>query len=392
VVVNASHQRRQQQKLNAIDRAGRELVRLDYESLRDRDASQRLSLLEDRIIRCSREVLNYQHFAVLLLDERSNRLEEVVSAGLDRDAPFQLFANTEGNGICGYVAATGRSYISSDVRSDPLYRPGLRSARSSLTVPLRLHDKVIGVLNVESDRAGAFCEEDRQFAEIFGNYVALALHILNLLVFERHSTHCRVSDSISSELAGPVNDIITEASAMVEDYIGDDALRSRLGGLIEQATQTRDAIQRLAEGGPTGTISRGDDGEDGDPAFAGKRVLVADDEEMIRHTIQDVLSGQGCEVEAVCDGAAAIRRLESGGYDLVISDIKMPQANGYEVFAAAKKHNPAAAVILVTGFGYDPGHSIVRANREGLSAVLFKPFKVKQLVEECRSALAGREA
>ena len=75
-------------------------------------------------------------------------------------------------------------------------------------------------------------------------------------------------------------------------------------------------------------------------------------------------------------------------YDLVISDIKMPRKSGYEVFAAGKTAHADTAVILMTGFGYDPGHSIVRANREGLSAVLMKPFKAKLLLDECRSALA----
>jgi DNA-binding NtrC family response regulator len=72
---------------------------------------------------------------------------------------------------------------------------------------------------------------------------------------------------------------------------------------------------------------------------------------------------------------------------LVLSDIKMPLKDGYEVFAAAKEANPDTPVILTTGFGYDPNHAIVRARREGLAAVLFKPFKVDQLLNEIRAAL-----
>ena len=44
-------------------------------------------------------------------------------------------------------------------------------------------------------------------------------------------------------------------------------------------------------------------------------------------------------------------------------------------------------VIFMTGFGYDPNHSIIRAHQEGLTAVLFKPFKVEQLLGEIRNAL-----
>ena len=123
-----------------------------------------------------------------------------------------------------------------------------------------------------------------------------------------------------------------------------------------------------------------------DPDFAGKRVLVADDEDLMRETIHDVLVPYGCLVDKVANGNQAIELIARESYDLVISDIKMPGCTGYEVFAAAKAADPTTPVILITGFGYDPGHSIVRANKEGLHAVIFKPFKVRQLVDECRSA------
>jgi two-component system, sensor histidine kinase SagS len=65
----------------------------------------------------------------------------------------------------------------------------------------------------------------------------------------------------------------------------------------------------------------------------------------------------------------------------------MPDKSGYDVFAAARKRDLTMPVILMTGFGYDPNHSIVRASQEGLQAVLFKPFKVEQLLAEVRKAI-----
>ncbi len=388
VVVNATNQRRQQLKLNTIQRAGRELVRLDYDLLRNRDARQRLATLEERIIRCSKDVLDYEHFAVLLLNEKSNRLEVVTSVGLDEDpSTYELFASTEDNGICGYVASTGTSYICTDIREDPRYLPGLENARSSVTVPLRLHDKVIGVLNAESRQKNAFNEEDRQFAEMFANHVALALHILNLLVFERYSTHNQLSGSICAEMTGPLNDLISQASELQEDYIGHDDLRSRLGELIDAANQARQSVQALSRAGRTGVLDAPKNAVTRDPVLTGKRILVVDDEELIRQTVHDVLEPYGCDVETACNGQAAIEKISQQDYDLVISDIKMPGANGYQVFAAAKEVRKETAVILITGFGYDPSHSIVRARKQGLAAVIMKPFKVKQLLDECRKAL-----
>lgn len=391
VVVDASSQRRQQLKLNAIDRAGRELVRLDYEQLSKHDASQRLDLLEERIIGCSRDVLSYQHFAVLLLDERTNRLEMIISEGMDAEKS-ELLASMEGNGICGYVAATGRSYICPDVTKDSRYLCGMQNARSSLTVPLRLHDKVIGVLNVESDKTGVFGEEDRQFAEIFANYVAMALHILNLVIFARHTAHRQVTGSIMADLSGPLNDIVTEVSELMEDYIGHDDLRKRLSALIDHATQARKIVDQIAAAPTTGVLATPPGPVEHDPVLTGRRILVADDEELMRTTLRDVLSPFGCQVDLAADGQQARTMISQARYDLVISDIKMPGASGYDVFAAAKAADPTTRVILVTGFGYDPNHSIVRANREGLSAVLMKPFKARQLVDHCRAALSAETA
>jgi len=388
VVVDATSQRRQQIKLNAIERAGRELVRLQDDSRAQRNAMERLNLLEERVLRYCREVLEYRNFCLLVLDEASNRLQFLVSEGLSADAErYELFATAEGNGICGYVAATGNSYICPDVSRDGRYMRGFDAARSSLTVPLRLHDRVVGILNVESDRLGAFREEDRQFAEIFGNYVALSLHILNLLATERFNTRSQLSGSLCTELAGPIEDIIAEATEVKEDYIGHDDLRKRLDLIVDYAAHAREVLTQLSRGPIIGKVGRSSESTEADAVFQGKRILVADDESIIRETVSDVLRPHGCEVDVACDGVEAIDMIGRTHYDLVISDIKMPGATGYEVFAAAKSACETTAVILMTAFGYDPNHSIVRANREGLKAVLFKPFKVRQLLGECRSAL-----
>ena len=75
-----------------------------------------------------------------------------------------------------------------------------------------------------------------------------------------------------------------------------------------------------------------------------------------------------------------------GKFDLIISDIRMPGCNGYEVFRAATELWPDQAVVLMTGFGYDPHHSIMRASQEGMHTVLFKPFRTDQLVETAQKA------
>src|SRR6478752_5292857 len=237
VVWDATGTRRLQQKIDAIDKAGRELVRLEADALSKMNVGQRLKVLEEKIISFTRELMHFDHFAIRLLDRKSNKLEMVISAGLPNEAlNIELFAEMEGNGISGYVAATGRSYICPDVERDPRYVTGLSNAKSSLTVPLRLHDKVIGIFNIESAQRAAFNEDDRQFAEIFGRYVAIALNILDLMVVERTGTAHKVADDVNAEVAGPLNDITSDATALMDDYIGHDDLRQRLQQIVDNVT------------------------------------------------------------------------------------------------------------------------------------------------------------
>ncbi len=389
VVWDATGTRRLQQKIDAIDKAGRELVRIEGDAIKNLNVAQRLKLMEEKIISYTRELMHFDHFAIRLLDRRSNKLELVISAGLPAEAlQVELFALPDGNGISGYVASTGRSYICPDVGHDPRYVTGLDQARSTLTVPLTLYDKVIGVFNIESRHTNAFSEDDRQFAEIFGRYVALALNILDLMIFERVTTSTKVTEDVCSEVAGPLNDIDLDANVLMGEYIGDDELRGRLQQILANVASIRKSLAQAAKG-PQTILGVSDVKVTADPVIGGARVLVADDEPNIRLTIQDVLRKYQAQVTISASGEEAIAKLADNAYDLVISDIKMPDKSGYDVFAAAKKRSATLPVIFMTGFGYDPNHNIVRASQEGLAAVLFKPFKVDQLLLEVRKALTA---
>lgn len=388
VIMDVSSARRMEQKIDAIDRAGRELMKLEAEAVSKLNVGQRLKLLEEKVVSFTRELMHFDHFAIRVLDRKTNKLEVVISAGLSTDAlNIDLFARPEGNGISGYVAATGRSYICPDVERDPRYVVGLDQAKSTLTVPLKLHDKVIGIFNIESRQRGAFNEDDRRFSEIFGRYIAMALNILNLMVVERRETAHKMADDVAAEIAGPLNDIVSDAGALIDDYIGRDDLQGKLRNILDNVGSIRKSLQQVAEGPNTSVLGAKDVKESVDPVLSGARILVADDEENIRTTISDVLRKYQVTVTMASNAGDAMALVEGNEYDLVLSDIRMPDKTGYDVFACVRKKSQTLPVILMTGFGYDPNHCIVRASQEGLSAVLFKPFKVEQLLGEVRKAL-----
>ncbi len=382
---------RSRRRLQSVERAGQQLVWLDAEQFAGLDAPQRVEKIGAQIASHAHHLMNFERFSIRLLDRQTGELNVAMAQGMSECVWHrQMKPALEGQGICGFVAATGRSYLCPDTSQDPRYLEGIGNAGSSLTAPLRLHGEMVGVFNVESDRVGAFDDIDRQMLETFGRYVAMALKILDLLVVERFQSTGQVADDVSSEIAGPLNDIMSDASALLSEYIGDETLQARLEAITKNVSRIRESVKEVAQ--PTNGLRGQRNGRKRpDPMLAGKRLLVADDEDAIRETLYEVLHNEGCEVDTACDGAQATGMLSRHRYDLVLADICMPHKNGYEVFATVKERNPDCGVILITGFGYDPNHSVVRANQEGLAAVLFKPFKVDQLLTEVRQAL-GRPA
>lgn len=396
MVWDATSGKRLQSRIDAIDASGRELARIDNDAVARLRPAERLKILQDKIIGYSKNLMQFDHFTIRLLDKRTRKLEVVIAEGLPREAlEIDLYARPEGNGISGYVAATGRSYICHDVEKDPRYVLGLTHSKSSLTVPLNLFGEIVGVYNIENEAAGSFDDEDRQFAEIFARYVALALNILDLLVVERHSTSTTLTRGVVQELQQPLDAILAEAQALRSDPT--PGASDALARIDDHVARVRRVLTDL-KSGPNRVLGQEDDAltEGGftDERLFGKRVLVADDEPNIRRVVRDVLQRRGCEVKLAKDGYEACTLLEQEGreLDLVISDIKMPYRNGYEIYAAAQRARDGLPVLLMTGFGYDPHHSVVRASQDGLAGVLFKPFKVDAFLEEVAAALAPAAA
>jgi CheY-like chemotaxis protein/GAF domain-containing protein len=393
VVRDVTESRRIQHKIEAISRAGHDLASLEAESVAKMDVIERLELLRKKVVRYCHDLLAFDHFAIRLVDFQSGKLELLMSSGLPQEAiELDLVPALEGQGICGYVAASGQSYVCADIRQDRLFLPGLVDARSSLTIPLRLHDKVIGVMDIESEKVAAFGEEDRRFAEIFARYIALAIHMLDLLVVERQTTNRNVSGRFEGELSEPLEDIVHEADWFNRLAEQDPEAARHLARIRSDVDIIRRRVRGVASGPQTLLgVDQALNVRRKDPILNEKRILIADDEPNIRRVIRDVLHNRGAEVVTCSDGKEAVEAIrkaaEGDGLDLVVSDIKMPDRNGYEVFAAVRKTMSHVPVILMTGFGYDPSHSIVRASQEGLQSVLFKPFQVERLLDEVKRAL-----
>ncbi|MBI5485896.1 MAG: sigma-54-dependent Fis family transcriptional regulator [Deltaproteobacteria bacterium] len=114
-------------------------------------------------------------------------------------------------------------------------------------------------------------------------------------------------------------------------------------------------------------------------------VLLADDEEASREVLSYHLGELGLEVDAVPDGRTAIGRFDSGRHRLVVTDLKMPHADGMAVLRHVQERSAATPVIVVTAFASIPG--AVAAMRAGAYDFIGKPFDREQLGVVVRRAL-----
>ncbi|HMK49217.1 MAG TPA: response regulator [Thermodesulfovibrionales bacterium] len=108
------------------------------------------------------------------------------------------------------------------------------------------------------------------------------------------------------------------------------------------------------------------------------RILIADDDDIVRDAISSLLTDEGYSVLSAVDGIDAISVLRIQDIDLVITDLRMPGADGYEVLRYAVKSNPDITVIMLTAYG--TLDTALNAIKDGAYDYLTKPFKIQEIL------------
>jgi DNA-binding NtrC family response regulator len=119
----------------------------------------------------------------------------------------------------------------------------------------------------------------------------------------------------------------------------------------------------------------------------GKKVLLVDDDEMIRNSMRLFFDAKGCHYRARESAEGALQTLASESYDLIVSDYKLPGMDGLEFFESIRLNHPTVAKMLITAYA-SPG-LFSRAERMGITGCIEKPLTAEK-VESCL-ALIGRK-
>ncbi len=107
------------------------------------------------------------------------------------------------------------------------------------------------------------------------------------------------------------------------------------------------------------------------------RILIVEDEKSMREVLKILLEDEGYETISASDGQDGIRRLQEDIFDIVITDIKMPKADGFEVLKKVNEISPTSIVIMITAFGTT--ESTIEAMKLGAYDYIHKPFKIDEI-------------
>jgi DNA-binding NtrC family response regulator len=116
------------------------------------------------------------------------------------------------------------------------------------------------------------------------------------------------------------------------------------------------------------------------------QILVVDDELDVLDFLKMYLESLGWQVTTASSVADALQELDKRRFFLVFSDIAMPDMDGYEFVSTIKKKGMDSKIALMTGFGYNPNHTLIKLNKEVRHPVLFKPFDRAKVADTCLKA------
>ena len=237
--------------------------------------------------------------------------------------------------------------------------------------------------------------------------IGFAKDLRDILHKDQLATLGEVAIGLSHEINNPLAVIINQATLLENDIAkladeGDSSVENeRLDAIRREVARISEIVERLTEMvetesyetvhyvGPARMVDlRSEERKryEPDPRLKGLRILVADDDPGISRTLQEMLEADGCIVETAENGEQALEALEKSRFDLLLSDVVMPQMDGHELYLRVRELYPDMPVLMMTAFHYDKDHIIKRSRMEGLEGVIFKkpvdPDRLRRTIAE----------
>ncbi len=204
VLANAERRQLERQIQESLERRAQQ-VELTTEIAQEIAGAPALDSLYRRVVTLVKERLGYYHVQIFRYDEDLEAMRVVEGYGEIGDKMKAAEHHLPyGEGVVGTAAATGEPMLASDVTADPHWKPhpDLPETEGELAVPIKLRDEVLGVLDVQSDQAGALTEEDQVMLLGLAGQIASAIESTNLLAEVQESQ--QFLDTIVDNIPNPI--------------------------------------------------------------------------------------------------------------------------------------------------------------------------------------------
>ncbi len=205
-----------------------------------------------------------------------------------------------------------------------------------------------------------------------------------------------VAIGLSHEINNPLTVIANQVS-LLDRHLArsseDSAERARLASIRHEVARIQGHLEQLNQMaeqqeyastsylGASRMIDLSRDEPEAGP-LAGRTLLVVDDDRAVRESCVEILASEGALVTSAENGKDALEFVRERHFDLVLSDVVMPEMDGNELLLATRELRPQTTVVLMTAFYYDKDHIIKRSRLQGLEGVLFKkPLDAEKLLQ-----------
>ena len=123
------------------------------------------------------------------------------------------------------------------------------------------------------------------------------------------------------------------------------------------------------------------------------RILIADDDTSVRNTLRLALEDEGYEVETAANGKIAMRAHVRRPVDVLITDLFMPESDGFEIISSVREQSPGVRIVAISGWERSHNTDYLGAARiAGADVVLRKPFTMDELLGELRNLIPKNTA
>jgi PAS domain S-box-containing protein len=236
--------------------------------------------------------------------------------------------------------------------------------------------------------------------------IGYAKDLREILHKDQLATLGEVAVGLSHEINNPLAVILNQVSLLEADILrlcGEEdssVEEERLDAIRREVARVTEILERLSEmvskeqyatvkyAGPRRMLdlSKRVEQTGPDPRLTGLSILVVDDDTGICATMKELLEAAGCQVETAYDGVEAMKLLDSRHFDLMLTDVVMPNMDGHDLYLACQESHPDLPVLMMTAFHYDKDHIIKRSRMIGLEGVIFKkpvdPDRLREVIAD----------